>query len=84
MLHSTVFLTFISHCLAAGAGALFRRLELFEFDDTHFESSVESPVSILFGAVGTDYFKKFHIALAEAAKEVYHFRLLCLYIVLSN
>ncbi|KAF3444470.1 hypothetical protein FNV43_RR14162 [Rhamnella rubrinervis] len=43
--------------------------ELFEFDHIHFDSSLGSPVAILYGALGTSCFKEFHFTLVEAAKE---------------
>ncbi|XP_015878960.3 UDP-glucose:glycoprotein glucosyltransferase isoform X1 [Ziziphus jujuba] len=43
--------------------------ELFEFDHIHYDSSLGSPVAILYGAIGTDCFKEFHSTLVEAAKE---------------
>ena len=48
----------------------FQPPELFHFDHIHFGSSVSSPVTILYGALGTDCFREFHVILAEAAKEV--------------
>ncbi|KAK3016326.1 hypothetical protein RJ639_007306, partial [Escallonia herrerae] len=47
----------------------FQQPELFEFDHIHIDSSIGSPVAILYGALGTDCFKKFHLTLVEAAKE---------------
>lgn len=47
----------------------FQPPELFDFDHIHFGSSVSSPVTILYGALGTDCFREFHVILAEAAKE---------------
>jgi UDP-glucose:glycoprotein glucosyltransferase len=43
--------------------------ELFDFDHVHFDSRAGSPVAVLYGAVGTDCFRKFHLSLAKAAKE---------------
>lgn len=51
------------------AGDSFQQPELFDFDHIHFGSSAGSPVAILYGALGTDCFKKFHVKLVEAAKE---------------
>lgn len=48
----------------------FQPPELFDFDHIHFHSSVSRPVAILYGALGTDCFREFHVILAEAAKEV--------------
>jgi len=45
-------------------------LQLFDFDHIHFDSSVGSPVAILYGALGTVCFKEFHDVLVGAAKEV--------------
>jgi UDP-glucose:glycoprotein glucosyltransferase len=50
-------------------GDSFQQPELFDFDHIHFDSNIGSPVAILYGALGTDCFKKFHVTLAEAAKE---------------
>jgi hypothetical protein len=46
---------------------------VFDFDHVHFDSSIGfgSPVAILYGALGTDCFKEFHVALVEAAKQVH-------------
>ncbi|WVY92629.1 hypothetical protein V8G54_031717 [Vigna mungo] len=43
--------------------------QVFDFDHVHFDSSVGSPVAILYGALGTVCFKEFHTALVGAAKE---------------
>ncbi|KAM7250288.1 hypothetical protein ACFE04_022171 [Oxalis oulophora] len=43
--------------------------ELFDFDHVHPDSSFSSPAAILYGALGTDCFKKFHVTLVQAAKE---------------
>lgn len=48
----------------------FQQPELFEFDHVHANSKAGSPVAILYGALGTDCFREFHLALLEAAKEV--------------
>jgi UDP-glucose:glycoprotein glucosyltransferase len=50
------------------AGVSFQQPELFEFDHIHFESSTTSPAIILYGALGTDCFRDFHLTLVEAAK----------------
>ncbi|CAA0841506.1 UDP-glucose\\x3aglycoprotein glucosyltransferase [Striga hermonthica] len=47
----------------------FQQPEIFEFDHVHPESTAGSPAAILYGAVGTECFKEFHIALSEAAKK---------------
>ncbi|XP_065869567.1 UDP-glucose:glycoprotein glucosyltransferase isoform X2 [Euphorbia lathyris] len=47
----------------------FQQPELFDFDHVHFDSHTKSTVAILYGALGTDCFKKFHVTLVEAAKE---------------
>ncbi|KAK3011338.1 hypothetical protein RJ639_011725, partial [Escallonia herrerae] len=47
----------------------FQQPELFEFDHIHIDSSIGSPVAILYGALGTNCFKEFHLTLVEAAKE---------------
>ncbi|PON86639.1 UDP-glucose:Glycoprotein Glucosyltransferase [Trema orientale] len=51
------------------AGDLFQQPELFDFDHIHFDSSIGSPVAILYGALGTDCFREFHFTLVEAAKK---------------
>ncbi|TQD80729.1 hypothetical protein C1H46_033699 [Malus baccata] len=51
------------------SGDSFQQPELFEFDHIHFDSSVGSPVAVLYGALGTDCFREFHLTLVEAAKE---------------
>ncbi|CAK7357042.1 unnamed protein product [Dovyalis caffra] len=51
------------------AGNSFQQPELFDFDHVHFESHPGSPVTILYGALGTDCFKEFHSTLVKAAKE---------------
>ncbi|XP_013615125.1 PREDICTED: UDP-glucose:glycoprotein glucosyltransferase-like [Brassica oleracea var. oleracea] len=43
--------------------------ELFDFDHVHFDSKAGTPVAVLYGAVGTDCFREFHLSLAQAAKE---------------
>ncbi|KAG2321665.1 hypothetical protein Bca52824_014878 [Brassica carinata] len=43
--------------------------ELFDFDHVHFDSKAGTPVAVLYGAVGTGCFRKFHLSLAQAAKE---------------
>ncbi|KAF8411993.1 hypothetical protein HHK36_004552 [Tetracentron sinense] len=43
--------------------------ELFDFDHVHSESTIATPVAILYGALGTDCFREFHAALAEASKK---------------
>ncbi|KAG6709705.1 hypothetical protein I3842_06G146800 [Carya illinoinensis] len=51
------------------SGDSFQQPELFDFDHIHFDSSVQGPVAVLYGALGTDCFRKFHVSLVEAAKE---------------
>ncbi|CAH2066725.1 unnamed protein product [Thlaspi arvense] len=51
------------------AGDAVQGPELFDFDHVHFESKSGSPVAVLYGAVGTDCFRKFHLSLAKAATE---------------
>ncbi|KAL2342225.1 hypothetical protein Fmac_010165 [Flemingia macrophylla] len=50
-------------------GGSVQRLQLFDFDHVHFDSSVGSPVAVLYGALGTSCFKEFHAALVAAAKQ---------------
>lgn len=60
-------------------GDSFQLPELYDFDHVYPYSSIESPIAILYGALETDCFKEFHVALAEAAKEVYylHWNVMC-------
>ncbi|XP_027357768.1 UDP-glucose:glycoprotein glucosyltransferase isoform X2 [Abrus precatorius] len=51
------------------AGGSFQRPELFDFDHVHFDSSIGTPLAILYGALGTTCFKEFHVALVGAAKQ---------------
>ncbi|KDP38843.1 hypothetical protein JCGZ_05000 [Jatropha curcas] len=51
------------------AGDSFHQPELFDFDHVHFGSHTRSPVAILYGALGTDCFKEFHVTLVESAKQ---------------
>lgn len=51
-------------------GESFQQPELFDFDHIHAESSISSRTAILYGALGSDCFKEFHINLVQAAKEV--------------
>lgn len=50
-------------------GDSFQSPTVFEFDHVHFDSATGSPVAILYGALGTNCFKEFHVALLEAAKQ---------------
>lgn len=50
-------------------GDSFQLPELYDFDHVYPYSSIESPIAILYGALETDCFKEFHVALAEGAKE---------------
>lgn len=65
-LHGLPWLYFF---MVSRAGDSFQQPELFDFDHVHFESLSGSPVTILYGALGTDCFKEFHSALVEAAKQ---------------
>ncbi|KAG5548754.1 hypothetical protein RHGRI_014196 [Rhododendron griersonianum] len=51
------------------SGDSFQLPELYAFDHVHIDSSVGSPVAILYGALGTECFRKFHDILVAAAKE---------------
>lgn len=51
------------------AGDSFQQPEIFEFDHVYWGSNTSSPVTILYGALGTDCFREFHGSLAKAAKE---------------
>lgn len=51
------------------AGDSFQQPELFDFDHIHFDSHTRSPVAILYGALGTECFREFHVTLVKAAKE---------------
>ncbi|MED6143169.1 hypothetical protein PIB30_003873 [Stylosanthes scabra] len=55
--------------LAEPVGDSYQRPEVFDFDHVHFDSSIGSPVAILYGALGTSCFKEFHGVLVGAAKE---------------
>ncbi|CAK9160519.1 unnamed protein product [Ilex paraguariensis] len=57
------------------AGDMFQQPELFDFDHVHFDSSIAGPVAILYGALGMDCFREFHVTLVEAAKEVHYLTL---------
>ncbi|OVA04288.1 Glycosyl transferase [Macleaya cordata] len=50
-------------------GDSFEPPEIFDFDHVHFDSSIASPVAILYGALGTNCFKDFHVVLAEASRK---------------
>ncbi|XP_019425825.1 PREDICTED: UDP-glucose:glycoprotein glucosyltransferase-like [Lupinus angustifolius] len=50
-------------------GDSYQRLEVFDFDHVHFDSSVGSPIAILYGALGTSCFEEFHSALVAASKQ---------------
>lgn len=52
------------------AGDTFQHPEIFDFDHVHLDSSIGRPVAVLYGALGTNCFKEFHVALVKAAKEV--------------
>ncbi|KAL3515635.1 hypothetical protein ACH5RR_022537 [Cinchona calisaya] len=47
----------------------FQQPELFEFDHVHPDSSIGSPLAILYGALGTNCFKEFHNILLGAARQ---------------
>ncbi|KAL6515179.1 hypothetical protein OROHE_018811 [Orobanche hederae] len=64
----TELLTWLQNRNYARDGA-FQQPEIFEFDHVHPESIAGSPTAILYGALGTECFKEFHIALSEAAKK---------------
>jgi len=61
---------FFSFFLVIRVGNSFQSPPVFEFDHIHFDSATGSPVAILYGALGTNCFKEFHVALLEAAKQV--------------
>ncbi|MBA0815114.1 hypothetical protein Gohar_020885 [Gossypium harknessii] len=50
-------------------GDFFQQPELYDFDHIHFDSNIASPVAILYGALGTECFREFHVTLVQAAKE---------------
>ncbi|KAK7247307.1 hypothetical protein RIF29_42188 [Crotalaria pallida] len=50
-------------------GNSFQRPEIFDFDHVHYDSSTGSSVAVLYGALGTNCFKEFHVALVKASKE---------------
>ncbi|XP_075520697.1 UDP-glucose:glycoprotein glucosyltransferase isoform X1 [Primulina tabacum] len=47
----------------------FQQPEIFDFDHIHPDSTIGSPTAILYGALGTDCFKEFHLTLVEAARK---------------
>ncbi|KAF6171102.1 hypothetical protein GIB67_020581 [Kingdonia uniflora] len=51
------------------AGNLSQMPEIFDFDHVHYGSSAASPVVVLYGALGTNCFKEFHVFLAEASRK---------------
>ncbi|XP_057977897.1 UDP-glucose:glycoprotein glucosyltransferase [Malania oleifera] len=65
---ATEFLLWL-HSPMESASDSFQQPELFDFDHVHYDSSIGSPVAILYGALGTDCFKEFHVILVEAAKK---------------
>ncbi|XP_022763284.1 UDP-glucose:glycoprotein glucosyltransferase-like isoform X2 [Durio zibethinus] len=50
-------------------GDSFQQPELYDFDHIHFDSNIMNPIAILYGALGTDCFRQFHVTLVQAAKE---------------
>lgn len=58
------------HLLVSSSGDSFQQPELYDFDHIHFDSNIASPVAILYGALGTNCFREFHVSLVQAAKEV--------------
>lgn len=46
------------------------QIEIFEFDHVYPGSNSASPVAILYGAIGTECFREFHVLLAEASRQV--------------
>ncbi|OMO74262.1 Glycosyl transferase, family 8 [Corchorus capsularis] len=50
-------------------GDSFQQPEVYDFDHIHSDSNTMSPVAILYGALGTDCFREFHVTLVQAAKE---------------
>ncbi|GLU02935.1 hypothetical protein SLE2022_201650 [Rubroshorea leprosula] len=51
------------------SGDTFQQPELYDFDHVYFGSSIAGPVVILYGALGTECFREFHVNLVNAAKE---------------
>ncbi|CAH9082160.1 unnamed protein product [Cuscuta europaea] len=47
----------------------FQQPQIFDFDHVHPDSSIGSPITILYGSIGTECFKEFHHILVNAAKE---------------
>ncbi|XP_042473077.1 UDP-glucose:glycoprotein glucosyltransferase-like [Zingiber officinale] len=45
------------------------QIEIFEFDHVYPGSNSASPVAILYGAIGTECFREFHVLLAEASRQ---------------
>ncbi|KAG8368795.1 hypothetical protein BUALT_Bualt15G0083900 [Buddleja alternifolia] len=50
-----------------GKDGAFQQPEIFEFDHVHPDSTTGSSTAILYGALGTECFKEFHVVLSEAA-----------------
>lgn len=44
--------------------------QLFEFDHIFADSRASGLVAILYGALGTECFREFHVALVDASKQV--------------
>lgn len=76
MLNFELYLMCILRLTSSGGDSF--QPELFEFDHIHFDSSLGSPVAMLYGAIGTDCFKEFHFTLVEAAKEVHNLQCRCI------
>lgn len=57
--------------MAPRTGDGFQQPELFEFDHVHPDSSIGTPVAILYGALGIDCFGEFHTVLVDAARQVF-------------
>lgn len=71
------------HLLVASSGDASQQPEIYDFDHIHFDSNIMRPVAILYGALGTDCFRGFHVTLTQAAKEVCYcgLEVFCLYVL---
>ncbi|WOL04288.1 UDP-glucose:glycoprotein glucosyltransferase [Canna indica] len=68
LFNTTELLAWLESSSNAGLEYL-EQLELFEFDHVYSGSNSDSPVAILYGAMGTECFKEFHIIMKEASKQ---------------
>lgn len=71
LLHVFFLIFVISSFSGVRVGDSIQPPDLYDFDHVHFGSSSGSTVAILYGALGTDCFKQFHVTLVKAAQEVH-------------